>query len=104
MQLFRDGVPWWPDKEFERKYIQPEQDKRFEADPWEDPISGYLARTSAGVLVSQIAKDVLGFDGYSRLGIADARRIAAILDREGWERGKRQENGRFWTKKPKPAA
>ena len=47
MQLFRDGVPWWPDKEFERKYIQPEQDKRFEADPWEDPISGYLARTGS---------------------------------------------------------
>jgi hypothetical protein len=31
---------------------------------------------------------VLGFDGYSRLGTADARRIAAVLEREGWERGK----------------
>src|SRR6516225_1469163 len=39
-------------------------------------------------LISQIAKDVLGFDGYSRLGTADARRIAAVLEREGWERGK----------------
>src|SRR6516165_12776114 len=81
-------MPWWPDKEFEQKHIQPEQDVRFEADPWEDPVGEYLARTSAAVLISQIAKDVLGFDGYSRLGTADARRIAAILEREGWERGK----------------
>jgi predicted P-loop ATPase len=103
LKLYRDGVQWWPDKEFEAKHISPEQHKRYEADPWEDPIGEYLARTSAGVLVSQIAKDVLGFDGYSRLGTADARRIAAILEREGWERGKRQLNGRFWTKKPKPA-
>jgi len=101
LQLFRDGTPWWPDKEFEQKHIQPEQDVRFEADPWEDPVGEYLARTSAAVLISQIAKDVLGFDGYSRLGTADARRIAAILEREGWERGKRQLNGRFWIKKPK---
>ena len=105
VQLFRDGVPWWPDKEFEQKCIQPEQDARFEADPWEDPISGYLAaRGLAAVLISQIANEALGFDGYSRLSTSDARRIAAILDREGWERGKRQNNGRFWTKKPKPAA
>ena len=104
LQLFRDGMPWWPDKEFEQKHIQPEQDARFEADPWEDPVGEYLARTSAAVLISQIAKDVLGFDGYSRLGTADARRIAAILERDGWEREKRQRNGRFWVKKPKPSA
>ena len=39
-------------------------------------------------LISQVVKDVLGFDGYSRLSTADARRIAAVLEREGWERGK----------------
>jgi predicted P-loop ATPase len=102
VQLFRNRAPWWPDKEFEREHIQPEQDARFEADPWEDPIAGYLNGLTS-VLISQLAKNALGFEQHCRIGTADNRRIAAILEREGWERGKRQEHGRFWIKKPKPA-
>jgi hypothetical protein len=82
-------------------------------DPWEEPIGKYLAKKlaeneTAKVLVSQIAKDALGLDAHSaasRIGTADARRIAAILelDRIGWERGRRQGKGRFWIKKkPNP--
>jgi predicted P-loop ATPase len=60
VQLFRDGVPWWPDKEFEQRYIQPEQDARFEADPWEDPVGDYLARSNVidQVLISQIVSSL----------------------------------------------
>jgi predicted P-loop ATPase len=107
VQLYRDHAQWWPDKEFEREHIKPEQDKRFEADPWEDPIVKYLAGNGrsrpTAVLVSQIAKQALGFKDHSRIGTKDSRRITAILQHEGWERGKRQGHGRFWTKKPKPA-
>jgi hypothetical protein len=30
---FNDGVPWWPDAEFERTHITPQQAERYEADP-----------------------------------------------------------------------
>src|ERR1700730_17959909 len=33
VKLYQQGMPWHPDADFERKYIQPEQDARFEIDP-----------------------------------------------------------------------
>jgi predicted P-loop ATPase len=35
VQLFEAGVPWWPDKDFERTYIEPQQASRYEGDAWE---------------------------------------------------------------------
>ena len=35
---YRDGMPWWPDKEFERAHIMPEQSSRYESDVWEEAI------------------------------------------------------------------
>jgi predicted P-loop ATPase len=101
VQLYRDGALWWPDKKFERQHIKPEQDKRFEADPWEDPIAAWLAEKTAisEITISSLAKGALGFKDDSRIGTADARRIAAILQQEGWERGERKTTGRFWTRK-----
>ncbi|SFJ72037.1 Predicted P-loop ATPase and inactivated derivatives [Bradyrhizobium sp. Gha] len=100
VQLFRDGVEWWPDKAFEANYIKPEQDERYEADPWEVPIADYLETllTNAKVTVSQVAKNALGFVSDARIGTADARRIAAALERQGWHRAPRQANGRWWIK------
>jgi predicted P-loop ATPase len=101
VQLYRDGAQWWPDKEFERQHIQPEQDKRFEADPWEDPIATYLAGKTS-VTISEIAFKALRFDNHCRIGTADARRVAAILEHESWERAPRQNNQRCWIPKPVP--
>jgi predicted P-loop ATPase len=99
LQLYQDGAQWWPDKVFEATHVKPEQEARFEADPWEDPIADYLrGLVDPKVTISRVAKGALGFLSDARIGTADGRRIAAILEREGWERGPRQNDGRWWIK------
>jgi predicted P-loop ATPase len=55
VDLYRAGSPWWPDKEFERQFIVPEQSARYEADVWEESIGKYL-RTKSRVTVGQVAR------------------------------------------------
>ncbi len=98
VRLYRKGVSWWPDKDFEHQYIQPQQEARYEADAWEETIKAYLDAHSE-VTVGQLAKEALGFDSTSRLGTADQRRITSILERIGWNRGKKDWKGRIpWTR------
>jgi predicted P-loop ATPase len=92
---YRAGTPWWPDKDFERDSIKPEQDQRFEADVWEEAIREYL-RTHSEVLIGEIARDALGFV-TNRIGRADQNRIIAILDRLGWQRRPKKDwKGNIW--------
>ena len=99
VHLYRAGKLWHPDKEFERQYIKPQQDARYEDDAWETAIAAFLksdttAVTSGKTTVWAVAKS-LGFE-TSRLGTADQRRIAAALVRVGWERtGKQDDDGRI---------
>jgi predicted P-loop ATPase len=101
VQLFVQGVQWWPDKAFEAQHIMPEQDDRYEDDPWETPIADYLDSllpSQLKVTVSQIARRALEFSSDGRVGTADQRRITAVLQRLGWKRAPRQRGGRFWIK------
>lgn len=95
---YREGAQWWPTKDFEQEYVQPEQDERYERDAWEEPIETYLA-TVQRTTVLQVAKAVLDFERIDRLGTADQRRVAAVMTRLKWTRGKRAKDGRWWTKK-----
>ncbi len=95
--LYRKRVPWWPDKSFEQRHIQPEQDARYEGDAWEEPISKYLAGVTR-TTVLQVAKAALDLDDVSRLGTAEQRRISAVMTTLGWKRGKRTEDARWWIK------
>jgi predicted P-loop ATPase len=96
---FRHGAAWWPDQVFEDTTIHHEQDRRFEADAWEEPISQYLkSLANAETTVWQIAKEALSFE-TARIGTADQRRITAILEYLGWQRGKRHANCKPWVKK-----
>jgi predicted P-loop ATPase len=98
VRLYRDGVPWWPDKDFERTHIVPEQEARFEADAWEESVSTYLQGTQK-VTVGQIAREALGFDTAAKIGTADQRRIADILENLGWRRLPKDRKGnRFWAR------
>jgi predicted P-loop ATPase len=75
--LYQASTPWWPDAEFERNFIVPEQDARFEADAWEDIIHDFLAvRTTTTVL--EIARGALFID-TAKIGTADQRRITTAL-------------------------
>ena len=84
VHLYQQGMGWWPDAEFEREHIKPEQDARYEIDTWEETIVGYL-RGRRSVLIGHIARDALDFETRA-VGTADQRRIAKILTRLGWRR------------------
>jgi hypothetical protein len=86
---YRDGAPWWPDRDFERDCAAPEQAERYEGDAWEELVAGFLAGVKRTTIL-QIAKSALDFDKADRIGTADQRRIAAILTTLGWRRTKRE--------------
>jgi predicted P-loop ATPase len=96
VHLYRRGVPWWPDRDFEREHIALEQEARYEGDAWEELIANHLSLVSTTTVLS-VARSALDFQKIDRFGTADQRRIAAILTRLGWRHGKRGPNGeRFW--------
>jgi predicted P-loop ATPase len=91
--LHRNGIAWWPQKDFERTHIIPQQEERYEADAWEDKISAFL-RTTRRTTVGEVAHRALFFD-TARLGTSEQRRIASILERLGWVR-KKYDGIRWW--------
>jgi predicted P-loop ATPase len=97
VKLYRQGEQWWPDKFFEQKHIQPEQDDRYEGDAWDEPISKYLEGVSQTTLLA-VAKNALGLEHVEHFGTADQRRIAAVMMTLGWKRGRRTKHARHWTK------
>jgi predicted P-loop ATPase len=94
VKLFRDGVPWWPDRDFEKQFIMPEQADRYEADAWEEPIASYL-KGKDRVLIGEVAKLALCME-TPRIGTADQRRIAAVLEQLGWDRLPKDWQGKRW--------
>jgi predicted P-loop ATPase len=97
VQLYRAGTKWWPDKDFERQHIMPEQAARYEADVWEENIAKYLNLHSK-VTVGQVAREALLIE-TPRIGTAEQRRIGAAMSQLGWARGHRGDNGeRWWSK------
>jgi predicted P-loop ATPase len=85
VHLYRQGYRWWPDAAFEREFIAPEQEARYEADAWEEEIKGFLGEKGK-TTVLRVARNGLRIE-LARLGTADQRRISAALERLGWRRG-----------------
>ena len=66
------------DPGFEAEHMEPEQEQRFEGDPWDEPIAIFLAgRTRTTIF--EVAQDALKFDTHE-IGTTDQRRISAILE------------------------
>ena len=126
VQLFRKDVRWWPDYTFEHEHIRPQQEARFEPDPWEPLIKKYLAPRLTQYLAQQpsldpprvtlldIAEDVLGYTTaktvqqgelvtpVNRLDPKVGQRIGAVLHHLGWV-PKHGERDRWWEPGPDAA-
>ena len=87
---YRQGEPWWPDTAELIKAATDEQEARYLADPWEQPISEWLEKlredlnrpdetTTAELLEKAISKKK---DQWQR---GDETRVGIILRRLGWE-------------------
>jgi predicted P-loop ATPase len=97
----REGVHWWPDKDFEKQHMVPEQARRYEQDAWEGVVAEYLGGRNR-TTVMEVATQALHIEP-SRLGKADQGRISAILERLRWERSGRDAVGRVLWKPERTA-
>jgi predicted P-loop ATPase len=91
VEAFRAGAQWWPEGDFEREHIKPQQDARYEADAWQEPISKFV-RGLERVTIAEVANGALDIP-TGRIGTEIQRRIVAVLISEGWTRGKRGNAG-----------
>lgn len=92
---YKSGEEWWPLPETERTIIQPEQEARYEGDPWEGPIKRWLEEHASNhVEVAGVAEGALDLQ-RSKIGSREQRRITAILHELGWT-PKRVKGRRKW--------
>ena len=88
------GMRWWPTAEFEREHIKPEQEMRFDADAWEEPIRHWLTGQSR-VTVNDVGRGAL-FLEIADIGTMQQRRISGCLERCGWKRKRGTGGIRWW--------
>jgi predicted P-loop ATPase len=98
VNAYRGGEQWWPDSDFEKQFIQPQQEARHEADAWEQAIGEWLATNPDNVTILKVARLGLSIE-TPRLGTADQRRISAALERLGWQRGSVVNGVQKWIQK-----
>jgi predicted P-loop ATPase len=113
--LYRRGVAWWPDRDFEQRCIMAEQAARYESDPWEPVVRKYLVnKTSVSLLevfVGALKYEIeppVQVEGeprrargtpFNRVGTSDQRRLAAVMIALGWEQKREPGTGRrYWAK------
>src|SRR5262249_37845064 len=92
---FEDGNQWWPDTEFERLYIRPEQSARYAGDIWTDKIAEHCA-TITRTTIPEIARSAL-FMADKDMRQEHLIRVSSILRDLGWV-PKRSNGRRFWEK------
>lgn len=98
--MFHDGMPWWPDAEFEEGFIVPQQEARYEHDEWSQVILEHIEQHLFADKISLpvLAKEALGLE-TARLTQLEQKRIAACLRKLGWE-VKASAGRRWWQRKP----
>jgi predicted P-loop ATPase len=96
LALFRKGMKWWPDADFEKTVIVPEQSDRFDEDEWESAVAKYV-QDRTDVTIKEIAMESeISCESLLRLGTFEVSRIRKILRHLGWGAGKRLAHRRPW--------
>ncbi|RWG07543.1 VapE domain-containing protein [Mesorhizobium sp.] len=83
---YQRGDKWWPEADFEARVMRQEQEERFEADPWEEPVRGYLADKDRVTTTEVALNGLMVMTGG--LGMSDQRRLGTIMRRLGWDKKK----------------
>ena len=99
LALFRQGFRWW---DYPKDIASAEQDARYVEDAWEEAIADYLdGKAPAGrypadcagpmdeVTIMHLLQYALQMD-IAKMNKPEQRRVADILRRMGWERGKQE--------------
>jgi Virulence-associated protein E len=118
-QLFAEAVTrycadarWWPDSTFERRCITPEQEARFESDPWEPVIRRWLGRKGRTTM-TEVAVGALNYEvepptyregepkpppktPFNRFGMIEQKRVGAVLTVLGWEKKRDSDGRKYW--------
>ena len=81
---FHSGEAWWPDKDFEREHIMPEQEARYEARRLGREDQAIPRRMRRASPSDRSPSDAL-FMETAKIGTAEQRRIAAVLDQPRME-------------------
>jgi predicted P-loop ATPase len=94
---FQAGTHYWPDKQFERDVIQPEQEARYEDDAWTQPLADHVAGSMQTEFnIADVAKIAINLDA-PRLDLGSQKRIAAILRKIGLEQ-RHTKRGNVWVR------
>jgi predicted P-loop ATPase len=94
LAAYRAGEPWWPDAEFEKQHIAPQQADRYMEDPWHEAIDSYL-RHESKVTVTQVAREALNIQ-VERIDRATQNRITGVIKTLGWKKGERTATAKWW--------
>jgi predicted P-loop ATPase len=87
---YREGKPYWPDRQFEKTEIAPLQEQRQFEDAWTEDVLK-LVEGKASTTTWEVGQG-LGFE-LSRFDVAIQRRIASILRKAKWKRGRSRKTG-----------
>jgi predicted P-loop ATPase len=91
MVLFGAGEPWWLPQELEAAAADL-VDERYSIDPWEPPISRYVAAKDE-VSTQELLESCLDLPKSQQTRAAQTR-VGMILARLGWHKVRRQQAGR----------
>ena len=95
VHLYREGHAWHITDDEILAAALGEQQSRYEADVWEEPIERFLSDRSS-VTVGQVMNS-LGID-TPRQDRTGQNRVTRILTRLGWKPGPRTATHRFWVR------
>jgi predicted P-loop ATPase len=101
VEAYDAGEPWWPDRNFERRVIAPQQDKRQAFDNWTDRVlelAHSLPTVTIALIWNGLGSITHGGD-LTKLDMLASKRIANILKKDGYVKGY-HDHGRIVWRKP----